>query len=786
MSHFRHAFRSLRKSPGFTVIAIVIVALGIGAATSMFSTVNALVLRPINLPGSDRLVAVYETNLPRNVSIFPASFPNYSDWKNRGQSWSSLAAMNWQTMNLTGQGEPQLIQVKAITANFLPTFGVPTELGRNFLESEDRPGGPAVALISDAFWHRHFGGDAGIVGQTLHFDGRPYTIVGVIAPGGKLMPGEIEVAVPMATDVSREDRMNHERDVYGRLKPGVTLAQANAELKTIAAHIWTEHPEMDRGWSTQIIPLSREIVGDGIRKALFVLLGAVALLLLIACGNLSNLLLVRSSARAHELAIRTALGASRFQVIRQIVTESLVLTVVGGLLGVVISYWSVDLMHSLPLPRAAEISVDLRVLAVACIATLAAGLFAGLGPALQASQTRPQEALKGRAPRSGHRSRLRDATVVAQLALSLTLLIGATLLGRSFMRLLDVNPGFNAAGVLTVSMRPAKDAAAFYEKLLERVAHFPQVTGAGVISLLPLTDGNTSLNVFPKGESLLPAGKSIQSNWRLVDGGYFRAMQIPVLRGRDFTGLPPDEAVRSVVISATLARQLWGDADPIGRQLDPGGNGRFSTVIGVAGDVRSHALGTEALPAFYWSMHRFIYGPMNLVVRTTGDFDPLLSAIRAAIAEIDPSVPVFRVRSLEQVRATSLEQQRLILSLLGGFTAAAFLLAALGTYGVIAFTVQQRTQEIGIRIAIGAQAGDILRLVLGQGFRLVALGAIFGLAGAFASARLLSAMLYETGTTDPASYLIATAVLAAAALLAAFLPAKRATKVDPIVALRSE
>jgi predicted permease len=354
------------------------------------------------------------------------------------------------------------------------------------------------------------------------------------------------------------------------------------------------------------------------------------------------------------------------------------------------------------------------------------------------------------------------------------------------MRLLQVNPGFNAEHVLTVSMRPAKDASDFYDKLIERVSHFPQVNGAGVISSLPLTEGDTSLNIFPKGESIVPTGKSIQSSWRLIDGGYFKAMQIPVIGGRDFSGLSPDEAVRSVVISSSLARQLWGNVDPVGRQLDPGGNGRFSTVIGVVGDVRSKNLGTDPVPAFYWSMYRFIYGPMNLVVRSAGEIDPLLPAIRAAIKEIDPTVPVFRVRTLEQLRATSLEQERLILTLLGGFTGIALLLASLGTYGVIAFTVQQRTQEIGIRIAVGAQAGDILRLVLGQGFRLIALGAFLGLVGAFTSARLLSAMLYETGTTDPWSYVVATGVLAMAGLGAAFLPARRATKVDPVVALRAE
>jgi predicted permease len=378
--------------------------------------------------------------------------------------------------------------------------------------------------------------------------------------------------------------------------------------------------------------------------------------------------------------------------------------------------------------------------------------------------------------------------VVAQLALSLTLLVGATLLGRSFLRLLQVNPGFSSDNVLAVSLRPvdSEKAAQFYDRVTERIAALPGVAGVGAISALPLTEGNTSLNVFPQGESVVAAGESIQSSWRLVDGGYFDAMRIPVMRGRTFEGLTPDEARRSVVISGSLARALWGDADPVGRQLDPGGGGRLLNVIGVVGDVRSQRLGATAAPTFYWSMYRFIYGPMHLVIRGTNDPAPLLSSVRAAVKEVDPTVPVFRVRTLEKLRASSLEQERLLVSLLGGFTGIALFLAALGTYGVIAFSVQKRTQEIGIRLAIGAQSGDILRLILGQGLRLVGMGAVLGLAGALASVRLLGAMLYETGTTDPASYLVATGVLAAAALIAALLPARRATKVDPMVALRAE
>jgi len=794
-SDLKFALRSLIKTPGFTVVAIVIIALGIGAATAMFSTVNALVLRPFSLPEPERLAVVYETNLSRNLPRFSVSLPNYADWKARCTSWESLGALDWHSMNLTGPEGAELIQVRPMTANFLPTLGLVPVLGRGFLDSEDVPGRNQVAIISHAFWQRRLGGKTDVIGESLILDGAAYTIVGVLARDAKF-PGELEIAIPLAAAFAEESRTNHYSDVYGRLKPGVSLKQADSELKAVAAQVWAEHPEMEQGWSTELVSLSDNIVGENVRRMLALLLASVGLLLVIVCANLSNLLLVRATARTHDLAIRSALGASRTQIARQVVIESLVVTLAGGAAGMFVSLWTVELLRSMPFPRASEISVDTRVLAIGLITTLVAGFFSGLGPAIKAALIKPQDALKARAPRSGHRSRLLNAMVIGQLAISLTLLVGATLLARSFIRLLQVDPGFNAVNAVAVSLRFSKNegAAQFYERLSARIAAIPGVIQNGLISALPLTEGNTSLNVFPRGKSIIPTGQSVQASWRLVDSGYFDAMQIPLKSGHTFAGMTPDEARSSVIISATLARLLWGDADPIGRQIDPGGGNRPVTVVGVVGNVRSQNLGTESVPAFYWSMHRFIYGPMHLVVRAgTGSdgqnqsrIESLVPAIRAAVKEIDPTVPVFRVRTLEQLRATSLDQERLMLVLLGGFTGMALLLAALGTYGIIAFTLQQRTREIGIRIAVGAQAGDILNLVLGQGFRLVVLGAILGLAGAFICTRFLSTMLYATHTTDPWSYLLATAVLALSALAAAFIPARRATKVDPIDALRAE
>ena len=788
LSDLRFAFRSLAKSPGFTSIAIVIVALGVGAATAMFSAVNALVLRPVALPEAERIAVLYENNLPRNIPRFSVSYPNYSDWSSRAQSWESLGAVKVKSMNLTSGPESVFMNVRAVTASLLPTLGIKPAFGRSFLEEEDHPGKNHVTIISHAFWQQHFAGSFNVLNQSLILDGVSYAIVGVM-PADVFFPGDPQIAIPLGGNERTPDRRyEHELTVYGRLKQGVTREQADAELKSIAAQLYSEYSDSDRSWSTELVPLSHEIVGPELRTRLFVLLGAVGLLLLIACANISNLILVRVSARAHELAIRAALGAGGWRIVRQIVIESFTVTGAGGLLGILLSLWAVAALRSVNLPRATEISVDIRVLAAACGTTLIIGCLAALVPALKSSSTDPQDALKQRSTRAGTRSRVRDTMVVAQLGLSLSLLISAAMLLRSFWHLTQVNPGFATERVLTASMRTRdkKTATSFYENVTARIAALPEVKGVGLISSLPLTGSNTSNNVLPVGPTPLPPGKSIQSSWRLVDGGYFDAVQIPLLRGRTFSGLSPDQARNSVVLSASLARMLFGDENPIGREIENlkiGGD--RSTVIGTVGDVRER-LDAEPKPTFYWSTFKFLDRPMQIVARTTGATAPLATALRSIAKELDPTVPVFQIRTMEEFRSDGLSRERMIAALLGGFALVALGLAALGTYGVIAFTVQQRTREIGVRIAIGAQTGDVLRMVLGQGFRLVAIGGILGLAGAFATTRLLTAMLYQTSCADPLSYLVATGVLALAALAAALLPAWQATRVNPIIALRAE
>jgi putative ABC transport system permease protein len=564
----------------------------------------------------------------------------------------------------------------------------------------------------------------------------------------------------------------------------VSLAAADRELYAIAEQIARTLPAAERGWRTRLVPLAEEIVGDSLPRTLVVLLGAVGLLLLVACANLSNLLLVRASSRTFELAVRRALGERRARAIAQLVTESVVVTAAGGALGVLLAAWSVDALRALPMARVAEIAIDPTVLAVAVAATLLSGVAAGLGPAWRATSVSPQQALQANSARLAPRSRLRDGLIVAQLALSLTLLVGAVLVARSFWGLLQVDPGFSTERAVTLAVRPSVDAQPFYEEVAARVRALPGVEAAGLISTLPLgPGGNTSLNVFAAGPSRLAAGQSVQASWRLVGGGYFDAMRIPLRRGQGFEGLAPDEAARSVVISASLARALWGTEDVVGREIRPGGGPRRVRVIGVVGDVRNRRLGVEPRPAFYWSFHRFVYGPMRIVVRSGLETDAVIAAVRREIRSLDPAAPIFQVATLDSIRADSLAEERLLLWMLWAFAGTALLLAALGTYGVVAYAVQQRTREFGIRMAVGADAGDVRRLVLRQALGLVAAGACIGLAGAAASGRLVETLLFGVSPLDWPSFAVATAALALAVLAAAWWPARRAGRLNPVVAI---
>lgn len=783
--------RAMRKQPGFTAIVMLTLALGIGANTAMFSVINAVLLRPLPFPEPERLVQVWESNAKRELTHFTVSIANFADWRTRSQSWDALAATAYRKITLTGRSEPQQLLAQYGTADLLPLFGQRFAHGRGFFREEEDAGRDQVAILSDSLWRRSFGADPDIVGKTITVQAKPHTVVGVAAPNLSAL-GSIDLFLPLGPKVVSPDREDHDLDaVYGRLKAGVTLSQATAELSTLARQLELEHPDTNADWSVQLLPLFRAEVSEGLQRALLVLLAAVGLLLLIACANFSGLLLVRAATRTREIAIRMAVGGGRGRIVRQLVTESVMLAVLGGALGGLIASWSVDALRSLgdlSLKRAEEISLDGRVLAFAGVATLLTGVVSGLIPAWQASRVDVQQALKEVSYNllAGRRA-LRNALIIGQLALSIVLLVGAGLLLRNLDQLRRTDLGYAPENVLTLQLAPTRNREAFFAQLQERVSALPGVRAVGLTTSAPMARGNTSTNVFPVGPALLPETTSIQCEWRIVNADYFRALGTPLLKGRVFRPSDNGKAAKAVVINQALARLLWGDGDPIGRQINPGGGTDYSTVIGIVGDIRSRDPAIAPRPAYFMSAYRGIPPmPMTLALRATGDPRELLPAIRAEVKALDPGVPLAEIKLLDELVSDRLAQPRMQAGVLAGFAALALVLAVIGTYGVMAYAVSQRTREVGIRMALGAQRGDVLRPLMGEGVGLIAAGVILGLAGALAATRLMQSMLTNISVYDPLTFIATTVMLVAAALLACWLPARRAIRIDPLVALRAE
>lgn len=789
MTDFKFAIRQLLKNPGFTFVAVLTLALGIGANTVIFSAVNGVILKPLPFDHPEQLVKVLEANPKRDVTVFPASIPNYLDWKERSKSWQSLAAVVSRSVNLNGGDRPENLRVDYVTANYLPMLGVRTILGRTFLPAEDEPGQNDVVMLTSRLWQRQFGGDPDIIGKSAMLNGRKHVIVGVTAPGDKLDAAG-ECFVPLAADSVHAERSQHELEVYGRLKPRVTIGQADAELKAIAQRIGRENPDSDQGWSVRLLPLARAVVGDSSRRTLFILWGVVGLLLLIACANISNLLIVRASTRTREIAVRAALGCGRLRIVRQLLTESVLLSVLGAAVGIVLAQWGVDaLRHVSPeqLPRVEEIALDQWVLLYTIFATLLTGVLAGLAPVLQANRIDVQHALKesGSGMQSG-RHFLRSGLVVVQLALSLVLLTGAGLLLHSLQQLRNVDLGFNPADVLTLNLAPVENQPTFYNELITRVTALPGVKSAGLVNGAPMSSLNTSLNVFPVGPASIGTDQSIQCDWRIVTGGYFDALQLPLIAGRNFISSDGGDNAKVVIINRTLAHMLWGDEDPVGKQINPGGGTSYSTVVGVVGDMRNHNPGAAPAATFYWPARTWFWGWMTLVVRTTDQAPATVPDLRAAIKSIDPDLPVFRVATMDELVKDSLATPRIESLLLGGFAATALLLAALGVYGVMACSVAQRTREIGLRMALGAQVHDVVGMIMKQGGKLILTSLLIGLVLGAGFAHVLESQLFGIKASDPWSFGLAAIALAVAALTACYLPAGRAAKVDPMETLRNE
>lgn len=798
----RFGVRMLIKQSGFTLIAVLTLALGIGANTAIFSVVNAVLLRALPYPEPGRLVRFWESNPVRGWLEFAASAPNFADWRKQQSVCEQLAAYEFNTLNFTGSGEPERVAALRVTANLFSVLGVAPAHGRDFLPEDEQSGRNHVAILSDGLWRRRFGADPNLIGRQIQLGGESYTVVGVMPPRFQLTQGtELWTPLTLVTldPASANRSTSHNLSVIGRLKPGVSLAQAQASMDTIARQLEQQYPESNTGWGVRMSAFYDWIVPEQIRRSMLTLFAAVGFVLLISCANVANLLLARASARRQEMAIRAAMGASRWRVARQLLTESVLLSTLGGLVGSLLALWCTNLIKAsaaLDIPRLNETRLDVKALGFTFLIALGAGLIFGLAPAWQASRLALNETLKEGGRSGGKRQRLRGALVIAEVALALVLLVGTGLMIRSFTHLQNVPLGFapNHALTMQISLPTAKYGQGaprvnFFDQLLQRLRAVPGVIDASAINDLPLAGGAAwAEEVTLEGRDASPGGTPLPAEVSAVTPHYFHTMGIPLLAGRDFTEQDRGafwlgESPLTLIVNETFARRYWPNENPIGKRFRIGAN-PFGAVIGVVGDVRSLSLEREAQPAFYYSYGHFSFPALTLVVRASAPPEAITAALRAQVYALDHDLPVYNIRPMEQIVSNAAGQPRFQTLLLGLFSAAALLLAAIGIYGVMAYTVTQRTHEIGVRMALGARTRDTLQHVLGQGMKLVLMGATLGLAGAFVAARVLKSMLFGVSPADPLTFAAVTVFLALVAFTACWIPARRATKVDPLVALR--
>jgi putative ABC transport system permease protein len=802
----RYGVRMLWKNPGFTAVAVVALALGIGANSAIFSVVNTVLLRPLPYKEPERLVMVWEDDAKHGFPNDTPAVANYVDWRNQNQVFEGMAATADQSFNLTGEGEPERFDGKRVSANFFSLLGVEPQFGRAFMPEEDVPGANRVVVLSHGLWQRRFGSDPGVVGKSITLNGEGHTVVGVMPADFQFLSKDVGMWVPIAfTPQQLASRGGHYLEVVARLKPGVTVERAQAEMSTIAARLQQQYPDQNTDLGATVVSLHEEVVGN-IRPALLVLLGAVGFVLLVACANVANLLLARAAVRQKEIALRTALGASRLRLIRQFLTESVLLAALGGVVGLLLSVWGVTLLKSfIPenISQVKAITVDARVLGFTLLVTLLTGLVFGLAPAAQASKFNLNETLKegGRDAAAARGSnRVRGLLVVGEVAVSLVLLVGAGLLINSFLRLRHVDPGFRTDNLLTMSVvlpqQKYPDQArrsAFYADMIRRVEALPGVRSAGVTNWIPLVRQGDSIGVTIEGQPApVPGqGKMPVLMTRVVSPHYFSTMGIQLLQGRVFEeGRDRVDSPCVVVIGEAVARKYWPNENPLTKRIVPGRPQTpedWCQVVGVVKDVRQTDLSAEPKPQMYVPYEQAgFFAPRHLVVKTEGDPLALAGSVRKTVWEVDRDQPVSNVSTMEGVLSESIARQRFSTLLLGVFAGVALVLAAVGIYGVMSYSMAQRTREIGIRMALGAQKWDVLKLAVGQGLRLVAVGVAVGLAGALALTRVMTSLLYGVSATDPATLVIISLVLVAVALLASYIPARRAAKVDPLIALRYE
>lgn len=798
----QHAIRNLFRHPGFLTIAAVTLALGIGGTTAIFSTVNALLVRPLDFPNLDRVAAVWESIPSKGVERNEASMANYLDWRAQNQTFEQLGLIRWWSANLSGMEPPERLQGFLVTANFLNVTGVNPIMGRGFASDEDQPGKTPVAILSYGLWQRRFGGDPNVINRTITLNGVARTVIGVMPPGFTYPKGaELWAPITITPELAKS-RRNHSYYVIGRLKQGVSLEQAKADLVTIGARLEKEYPESNTGWGVAVYP----IVEDTVREystALWVLMSAVALVLLIACANVANLMLARAAGRQKEIALRTALGASRWRIVRQLLTESLILALIGGTLGVLIAYWGVDLLRALDPGEASrfapgwdQLGISLPVLGFNLTVSLLSGFLFGLAPAWQASKTDLNNSLKEGGRQSTYVShRLRRILVISEVALSLMLLVCAGLLMRSFLALVKTDAGFDANNVLTMSLilptakyKENPQLSSFYKELVSRVEGVPGVESAAVINYLPLGGSNSSTSFLVEGTPEPPPGEEFVGRYRVCSPKCFETLGIRLLQGRVFTEDDKAGATPVIIVNQTLANRYWPNGDAIGKRMrftGPLDQSPWLQVIGIVQDVK-HDLNVPITPDYYLPHAQDPWNAMVLVAKTSVEPSSLAARIREQVWAIDKDQPVFGVRTMDQVRSISMSLYSFSFGTLAIFAAIALILAAIGIYGVMAYAVSQRTHEIGIRMALGARARDVLGLVIKTGMTMAVIGILAGLAGAWAVTRFMKTLLVDVSPTDAMTLTLVSLGLLAVALLACFLPARRATKVDPLEALRYE
>ena len=805
----RYAVRSLRKRPVFSVLVILVLAVAIAANSSIFSIVNAVILKPLSFKEPNQLVWIWATRKTVSRAFF--SIPNFIDTRDQNQTLAEVAPFAIWPANLTGQGEAERLQGVRMSANAMQMLGVEAAAGRALVPEDDNPNNGRVVMLGYAFWQRRFGGTNAVLGKTITLNSDSYTIVGVLPPRFVIPNAETEIMVPLrlTQDARRTERGSNFLRLIARLKPGVTPAQAEADLAAISNRLRDVYPD-DNGNLTppRVLKLQDEIVG-GYREALWLILAAVAVVLLIACANLANFQLARAALRHKEMAIRTALGARRRVLMRQILTESMLLAIMGGALGLLLSFWAKDLLLAVSpadFPRASAVSVDGRVLLFSLLVTLFAGLALGLAPAIQNTRTDLNSELKegGRDGLSRRHNRVRSLFIVSEIALSLMLLVAAGLLLKSFSQLRGVNPGFDPNRVLAVRLSlPAtrySDAASvktFYDNIAPRIAAIPGVDEVSAASALPLSGLIARTTFTIKGRAAVSAGETPFAQHRWVGPGYFETMKIPLVRGRDINDNDNDRAPGAIIVDRALQRKFFGAEDPLGAHvlinMGDGLPAKEYEVVGIVEDVKHMGLTDEPMPTLYGPIPQapksavpFLGNNFSLVVRTEIEPEALASAVRKELRNVDVDVATAGVRPMHQLLAAAVAARKFNMQLIGVFAAAALLLAAAGLYTVIAYLVSQRTREIGIRLALGATPQHILRLLLGQGMKLTLIGVTIGCVGAIVVTRLMRSLLFAVAPTDLTTFVISSLVLIVVALMACFLPARRAARVDPLVALRYE